>query len=577
MKKILALLLAFVLLSSLSCAAAMTPAGSLTYGDRGEEVLKIQQALAQLGYQVGKIDGSFGAYTENALRKFQKKNGLAVDGIAGARTRELLYEKANLASSPVQPIVVTPPATAVSTPSTSTGTAQASAVTSSDGSFFGGNYASIYPGQSGTRVVLLQNALLQLGYPVGRIDGKYGTNTKKAVSNFQRAQKLTVDGVAGKNTLRKMEGLKSGTQTASSSSSSVSIIPTAQSTANAGTTYKEGTLALGMTGSAVSTLQTQLKTLGYYASGIDGVFGSGTQAAVEAFQKASGLTADGVAGAKTQSGIAAALTRASTASTASTTATVTYRNLQTGSSGTDVSNLQTALKNLSYTVNVTGIYDAVTKAAVTLFQRQNKLTADGIAGVKTQTRLYSGSAAAAPAVTANTNNTGTAADTGTTSAAPTSSTVATADTGGPSRSSIKLLHWFNDIKPTLRTGQTILVYEPVSGISWTLRLYSLGRHADAEPLTADDTARMVKAFGGQNTWNQKAVYVRLPSGTWTLGSTHDMPHLSGAISNNNFDGHLCVHFLRTMSECEQNDPKYGVANQNTIRSAWKALTGETVN
>ena len=574
MKKILALLLAFVLLSSLSCAAAMTPAGSLTYGDRGEEVLKIQQALAQLGYQVGKIDGSFGAYTENALRKFQKKYGLAVDGIAGARTRELLYEKANLASPSVQPIVVTPPATAVSTPSASTGTSQASAVTSSDGSFFGGNYASIYPGQSGTRVVLLQNALLQLGYSVGRIDGKYGTNTKKAVSNFQRAQKLTVDGVAGKNTLRRMEELKSGTQTASSAGSSVSIIPTAQSTTNAGTTYKEGTLALGMTGTAVSTLQTQLKTLGYYASGIDGVFGSGTQAAVVAFQKASGLTADGVAGAKTQSGIAAALTRAFTASTAST---VTYRNLQTGSSGTDVSNLQTALKNLSYTVNVTGIYDAVTKAAVTLFQRQNKLTADGIAGVKTQTRLYSGSAAAAPAVTANTNNTGTAADTGTTSAAPTSSTVATADTGGPSRSSIKLLHWFNDIKPTLRTGQTILVYEPVSGISWTLRLYSLGRHADAEPLTADDTARMVKAFGGQNTWNQKAVYVRLPSGTWTLGSTHDMPHLSGAISNNNFDGHLCVHFLRTMSECEQNDPKYGVANQNTIRSAWKALTGETVN
>ena len=574
MKKILALLLAFVLLSSLSCAAAMTPAGSLTYGDRGEEVLKIQQALAQLGYQVGKIDGSFGAYTENALRKFQKKYGLAVDGIAGARTRELLYEKANLASPSVQPIVVSPPAGTVSTPSASTGTAQASAVTSSDGSFFGGNYASIYPGQSGTRVVLLQNALLQLGYSVGRIDGKYGTNTKKAVSNFQKAQKLTVDGVAGKNTLRRMEELKSGTQTASSAGSSVSIIPTAQSTTNAGTTYKEGTLALGMTGTAVSTLQTQLKTLGYYASGIDGVFGSGTQAAVVAFQKASGLTADGVAGAKTQSGIAAALTRASTASTAST---VTYRNLQTGSSGTDVSNLQTALKNLSYTVNVTGIYDAVTKAAVTLFQRQNKLTADGIAGVKTQTRLYSGSAAAAPAVTANTNNTGTAADTGTTSAAPTSSTVATADTGGPSRSSIKLLHWFNDIKPTLRTGQTILVYEPVSGISWTLRLYSLGRHADAEPLTADDTARMVKAFGGQNTWNQKAVYVRLPSGTWTLGSTHDMPHLSGAISNNNFDGHLCVHFLRTMSECEQNDPKYGVANQNTIRSAWKALTGETVN
>ena len=78
MKKILACLLALVVLCTLSSALAMTAAGGLTYGDRGEEVLKVQQALDKLGYKVGKLDGSFGAYTENALRKFQKKYGLAV-------------------------------------------------------------------------------------------------------------------------------------------------------------------------------------------------------------------------------------------------------------------------------------------------------------------------------------------------------------------------------------------------------------------------------------------------------------------------------------------------------------------
>ena len=93
MKKILACLLALVVLCTLSSALAMTAAGGLTYGDRGEEVLKVQQALDKLGYKVGKLDGSFGAYTENALRKFQKKYGLAVDGIAGTRTRELLYAR----------------------------------------------------------------------------------------------------------------------------------------------------------------------------------------------------------------------------------------------------------------------------------------------------------------------------------------------------------------------------------------------------------------------------------------------------------------------------------------------------
>ena len=574
MKKILACLLALVVLCTLSSALAMTAAGGLTYGDRGEEVLKVQQALDKLGYKVGKLDGSFGAYTENALRKFQKKYGLAVDGIAGTRTRELLYEKANLASSSSEPVTVSTPTASVSTGTVSTVVSPSVTAAGSDGSFFGGNYASIYPGQSGTRVVLLQNALLQLGYPVGRVDGKYGTNTRNAVRSFQKAQKLTQDGIAGKNTLQRMEKLRSGTQTTSTGSSAI-VIPTTQSTAVTGTTYKEGTLALGMTGSAVTDLQTQLKTLGYYTSGIDGVFGSGTQEAVRAFQKASGLTADGVAGVKTQSRIADALTKAST----STQVSVAYRTLKSGSSGTDVTNLQNALKNLSYTVNVTGNYDAVTKAAVTLFQKQNQLTADGIAGVKTQTKLYSGSAAKAPATAVNTNtsNTSTNTNPSVSPTTPPATTVATASTGGPTKSSIRLLHWFNDIKPSLRSGQTILVYEPVSGISWTLRLYSLGRHADAEPLTADDTAKMLKAFGGQNTWNQKAVYVKLPNGTWTIGSTHDMPHLSGAISNNNFEGHLCVHFLRNMSECEQNDPKYGVSNQNTIRSAWKALTGETIS
>ena len=87
---------------------------------------------------------------------------------------------------------------------------------------------------------------------------------------------------------------------------------------------------------------------------------------------------------------------------------------------------------------------------------------------------------------------------------------------------------------------------------------------------------MLKAFGGANTWSQKAVYVRLPSGIWTIGATHDMPHMSGSVKDNNFNGHLCVHFLRTMSEAQKNDPSYGVANQNTIRSFWKSITGETI-
>jgi len=132
------------------------------------------------------------------------------------------------------------------------------------------------------------------------------------------------------------------------------------------------------------------------------------------------------------------------------------------------------------------------------------------------------------------------------------------------------------VKPSIKAGQTILVYDPATKLSWTLRLMSLGRHADSEPLTLQDTQTMEKAFGG-NTWTQKAVYVKLPDGRWTVASTHSMPHLSGSIKDNGFNGHLCVHFLRDMDEAQKNDPSYGVSNQKTIRAKWKELTGETID
>jgi hypothetical protein len=146
---------------------------------------------------------------------------------------------------------------------------------------------------------------------------------------------------------------------------------------------------------------------------------------------------------------------------------------------------------------------------------------------------------------------------------------------GPSPSEVQLLHWYDSVKPSMKSGQNILVFDPATKRSWTLRLYALGHHADSEPLTLRDTQIMRLAFGGITTWNPKPVYVRLPDGRWTLAATHDTPHLSESILGNDFDGHLCVHFLRDMAECQQNDPDYGVTNQNVIRNYWKHLTGQT--
>lgn len=55
-------------------------------GSRGEEVRKIQTKLKNWGYYNGSVDGVYGWQTENAVRSFQKKNGLTADGVAGEKT-----------------------------------------------------------------------------------------------------------------------------------------------------------------------------------------------------------------------------------------------------------------------------------------------------------------------------------------------------------------------------------------------------------------------------------------------------------------------------------------------------------
>ena len=60
------------------------------YGSRGEEVKTIQTKLKRWGYYNGNVDGIYGSQTLAAVKKFQQKNGLKVDGIAGKKTLEAM-------------------------------------------------------------------------------------------------------------------------------------------------------------------------------------------------------------------------------------------------------------------------------------------------------------------------------------------------------------------------------------------------------------------------------------------------------------------------------------------------------
>ncbi len=56
------------------------------YGSRGSEVRTIQEKLKRWGYYTGNVDGIYGSQTVAAVKRFQQKNGLTVDGIAGPQT-----------------------------------------------------------------------------------------------------------------------------------------------------------------------------------------------------------------------------------------------------------------------------------------------------------------------------------------------------------------------------------------------------------------------------------------------------------------------------------------------------------
>ncbi len=525
-----------LLFCALSVAALAESYSTLRYLDNGSAVLSLQQALNQLGYSTGGADGKYGPATKEAVEQFQRNNNLKVDGIAGNATQTLLYQLTGGASA---------------TPAPDSGSSSSGSTT---GGLFSGNYATLKYGSRGDRVSVLQKALNDLGFNAGSVDGNFGLGTQKAVTSFQKSAGLTQDGLAGRNTLTALERAVSGGTVVTPAPDTSTPTPSPTPNAN-GWVIPSRTLRKGYTGDDVKSVQSRLQELGYYTGSLDGNYGSGTMAAVKAFQGRNGLKQDGIAGSGTFGRLFSTSAVAADSSSTDDPDTTDYPTLRAGDSGEEVTKMQQALVNLKYTLSVTGTYDAATKDAVIGFQQRNQLSVDGVAGPNTLQKLYSGNC-----VTGDTE-------------------ISYPDTSldGTNGSQVQLLHWFNDVKPTLKNGQCMEAYDPETGISWTLRVMSRGNHADVEPLTAADTAAMNQAFGNVESWGPKVVYVLLPDGRWSIASTHNVAHGGQTIGDNNFDGQNCVHFLRDMDECMKNDPSYGVQNQEAIRKAWKELTGETVS
>ncbi len=215
-------------------------------------------------------------------------------------------------------------------------------------------------GSTGSDVKDLQTKLKKLGYYDAYVDGDYGDTTVAAVKAFQKKYNLTADGIAGKETLKKLDSAYK----------------------NADSDKDDDSLRMGDSGSAVKDLQTKLKKLGYYDGTVDSTFGSGTYAAVKAFQKKYNLTADGVAGSETLKKLDSVYKNADSDKDDDS--------LRKGATGSAVKDLQTKLKKLGfYNAYVDGSYGDTTVAAVKAFQKKYNLTADGVAGSETLKKLDS--------------------------------------------------------------------------------------------------------------------------------------------------------------------------------------------
>lgn len=517
------------------CVCATASAQSYRLGDEADEIATIQTALKQLKLYSAGITGHFGEKTETAVKKFQKKYALENNGVVDEATRAALYEAAGITYT---------------AGSSSSGTSSSSSSVSSAGT-------TLRYDMRGDAVLKLQQDLNKLGYYSGTISGHFGSKTEAAVMSFQKANGLSADGIAGSKTLAKIATALGSSSSGSSSNSSSSN--SSSSSASSSSLLKQGTKS-----EAVRTLQQNLKTLGYYTGSVTGNFGPLTKEAVYSFQKANGLSADGIAGEKTLAAVSSKLkggsssgssnsssSSSSSGSNNSSSSTSSLLNtsltLQQGTKNDEVLKLQNMLTSLGfYTGNKTGNFGEKTADAVIAYQKSKGLTADGIAGKKTLAAInadYSGSSVIG-------NNNGNAN-------APT-----------PSMANNVRYENFYNWRRNYANGEYCTVYDFSTGYSWKLRIMTKDAHMDAEPATAEDTAIMIKAFGNKTTWTPKPVWVTFSDGKTYIGSTHDVPHSPQHLTSNNFAGHLCVHFPIPMSKAESIG-SYAVSHQEAINEGWE--------
>ena len=505
------------------------PRATVRKGSSGSDAKLVQQRLIDLGYLSGRADGEFGTQSVEALKDFQQNNKLVADGVAGSGTNAVLFSWLALAADEKPTTLPTP-----------TPTPAAQDITKD-------NVVLIKMGVKGTAVLRLQQRLQQLGYYTSSLDGYCDVDDAAAIRLFQKKNGLSQDGMAGYDT-----------QVLLYSDSAIMY----NGNLAGSLTMSYETLKKGMKGDAVKQLQTRLVELKYLSGTPDGVYGTSTAEAVYYFQKANGLVRDSIAGEDTlrrlfsTSAIANQVSSATAKPTTAPLATITTAVLRLGDKNSSVKIMQQTLINLGYLKGTAdGVFGNLTYKAVKEFQKANALSADGVAGKATIAALNK----------ANANSPDSAPNVGvdTPNASVGSSSVAVM------ARRVQYDYWYATVRAEARKYPYCTLYDPESGISWQVHMFSFGKHAEIEPLTKNDTEKMNQVCGKEK-WTPKPVWVIFADGTIRIATTHSVPHGVQHRTDNNFPGHACLHFPRTMAQVTAIGP-YATKHQNAVDKAWAEL------
>jgi peptidoglycan hydrolase-like protein with peptidoglycan-binding domain len=320
----------------------------LQKNDTGAWVTALQNRLKELGYLKGSVDGVYGNSTVSAVKLFEQAYGKSPTGVATVSLQKELY------SSGAKPYKKPSP-----TPEP--------------------EYIELSQGDSGLRVMALQDRLSDLGYYSGDVDGDYDSATAKAIKLFEKAYGKSQTGVA---TVALQKTLfSSGAKPYNGATATPKPTPTSSAQ------YIE--LKQGDTGDRVKKLQTRLKELGYFSGDIGGNYLEKTTKAVRLFERAYGKDETGVATVSLQKTLFSDSAKPYGGDTATPTPEPEYVKLSPGDSGSRVKKLQTRLKELGYfTGDIGGNYLDKTTDAVKRFQKKIGANQTGVATVTLQQKLF---------------------------------------------------------------------------------------------------------------------------------------------------------------------------------------------